>query len=134
MVNGKDSNAAKTGDKGVASTAVCSPEQPPPTIPQALRRQRGEKIQQHLEIILESKDTLQACMGAVLCDILDTCQTLKIALAEKIGGPSSPMTGVEKSMPLLQLYLQTIRQAERLANLDCRIRESRSPRSVNETE
>jgi len=29
-------------------------------------------------------------------------------------------------MPLVQVYLQTIRQAERLANLDCRIGESRS--------
>jgi hypothetical protein len=98
-----------------------------------LNQRRQTKIHEHLGAILDSSDTLQACMGPILCDTLEMCQTLKTALVEKIGDAPSPMIGVKDSMPLIQVYMQTIRQAERLANLDCRIREARSARPSQET-
>jgi hypothetical protein len=128
MVNHEESNETKIGGKDAALGAACFLDKRAPMAPQEISRQRGDKIQEHLRAVLESGQTLQACMGPVLCDTLEMCQMLKAALAEKIGRVPSPMAGVEKSMPLIQVYLQTIRQAERLANLDCRIRESRSSR------
>ena len=91
-----------------------------------LVRQREQKIHEHLGVVLGSPDTLQACMGPILCDILETCAVLKAALGEKIAVSVSPMVGVKESMPLIEVYLQAIRQAERLANLNSRIRESQS--------
>lgn len=95
---------------------------------QELRRRHHERIQDHLANVLDSPDTLPACMGAILCDLLETCQEMKSLFhAKGVRGPSPP-AGFKEVMPLVDMYLKTVRQAERLANVDCRIRESQTCR------
>jgi len=100
-----------------------------PMTPQDLRRRRDQRIQDHLGTVLESPSTLQAVMGPVLCDTLDLCQGMKKLLDEAISRGPSVTVGFKDVMPLLEIYLKTVRQAERLANVDCRIRESQICRS-----
>ena len=64
-------------------------------------------------------------MGPILCDLAETSQNVKNLLDERISRSAAPTAGGEDFMPLLEIYLKTVRQAERLANVDCRIRESR---------
>jgi hypothetical protein len=122
----------KTGDKDATSVARPS-KHAAVGGPSDVGQRRQQKIDEHLGVILASSDTLQACMGPILCDTLEMCTMLKTALVERVADSRSPMVGVENSMTLIQVYLQTIRQAERLANLDCRIQESRSARASEET-
>jgi hypothetical protein len=110
-------NAAPSADRDLGQSVSTTPED--------LRRRRDQRIQDHLGIVLDSSDTLQACMGPILCDILGICQEMKRLLGERISRSPSPTAEVKEFMPLMEMYLKTVRQAERLANVDCRIRESR---------
>jgi len=125
---------AKIGNEVVASSvgSVLAPTTVVGASDLSLRRQA--KIDEHLGEVLDSSDTLGACMGPLLCDTLEMCQTLKMAVAQKIASAASPLVGVNGSTSLIQIYLQMLRQAERLANLDCRIRDSRSARPSVETD
>lgn len=133
-MNDEEKIQKKVANNEVASGASHVPGQPASAPFQEITRQREQKIHEHLGVVLGSSDTLQACMGPVLCDILETCMVLKAALGETISIAASPAVGVKESMPLIQVYLQTVRQAERLANVDCRLRESRLRRSEEDTQ
>ena len=88
-----------------------------------LRRQFRERIDDHLVAVL-ALPGMDACMGWTFCGLVDQCDKLKQALDEASRDRKSPLAGIKESLPLLEYYLKLARQAERYANVACRIRES----------
>jgi hypothetical protein len=95
---------------------------------QDLGGRRKQKILDHLAASLGASDTLQACMGAITCDLLEMCQTLKSGLDKEFTRTESPVARARDMSPAMEVYLRVVRQVERLAQLDVRITESRCSR------
>ncbi len=104
-------------------TAVGLEEQSSKVDSLQLARLRRKKIQEHLAVTLELPASLQACMGAITCDLLDMCQDLKSAIDEQRGQGSSLTDHWTNLTPAIETYLKVVRQVDRLAQLDCRINE-----------
>ncbi len=89
-----------------------------------LHRQHHERIQDLRVEALGSPDNLDACMGEVLCDLLEWCASAKQALDEASSSGPSALARFKDTMPVLDMHLRLARQSERYANVACRIRES----------
>jgi len=114
----EDTAASASGDLGPSVTRT----------PQKLRRRRQQRIEDYMCSVLDSPDPLHAVMGPMLCDIVGMSENLKSLWDERIRRSAAPAAGLKEAMPLLESYLKSVRQAERLANVECRIRESQTCR------
>ena len=90
MVGGKEQMAAV---EAVHESSV-------PQGSEDLNRRRREKIQERLSAVLDSTDTLQACMAPVTCDLLEMLQDLKRGIDEAFGvGPLALERSAELAQP-----------------------------------
>ena len=83
-MNLEEPKQKKTEDTDAAPRVVRDLRQSVSETPQELHRRRNQRIQDHLRNVLDSSDTLQACMGPICCDLLEVCQELKRLLDERI--------------------------------------------------
>lgn len=113
-------------DENTAGRATGVSGQSVSRTPPELRRRRNQRIQDHLKNVLNSSDSLQAVMGPILCDLVETSQNVKGLLDERISHGVAPTAEFKEFIPLLEIYLKSVRQVERLANVECRIRESQT--------
>lgn len=125
MENDCETDVKDYGDNPPKDDTAVAAEMPMKGSTDNLVRRRKQKIQEHLAVTLDSPNTSQACLGPVMCDLLEWCQELKGAIdAEFAAGPSS-VARFEELTPPMETYLKFARQAERLAKVECRINDSR---------
>ena len=90
-----------------------------------LSRRRLERIQEHLAATLDSPSTLQACIGPIVCDLMELCGRMKAAVSEALRDTTPLPAEFERIHPVIEMYFRAVRQVDRLAQLDWRITESR---------
>ena len=90
-----------------------------------LSRRRLERIQEHLAATLDSPSTLQACIGPIVCDLMELCGRMKAAVNEALRDTTPLPAELERIQPVIEMYFRAVRQVDRLAQLDWRITESR---------
>lgn len=110
---------------------------PSPVAPdgRALESRRHERIQEYLAATLDSHNILQACMGPVICDLLEMLGGLRREITEVLAlGPMElqqfenpiELERLENLRPNIELYARLANQVYKLANLE-RARTPRGP-------
>lgn len=89
---------------------------------ETLAKRRLERIQQFLIASLEQEDAWRGCVGPIVCDLLQMCQRLKSSIDEELQQAGSFVDVLAGLEPAFHTYLKMVRQIERLAKLDYRIR------------
>ena len=112
-MNMSDASSAGTVAKSVAGTR---PNE------EILAKRRLERIQQYLIESLDQEDAWRGCVGPIVCDLLEMCQTLKSCIDEELKQANSFVGAIASLEPAFNAYLKMVRQVERLSKLDYRIR------------
>ena len=74
MENDCETDVKDYGDNPPKDDTAVAAEMPMKGSTDNLVRRRKQKIQEHLAVTLDSPNTSQACLGPVMCDLLEWCQ------------------------------------------------------------